>query len=292
VIAARRITFVGADPSLKDSVALLRRDSSIIACQLKRVTENGNVRISLTSLAGDDTLPRNIQIALTRETRRRLVSQLPLKLGGPNIHIEIRIFECTVTRDPANPTGVIYASDVGNGPLATSGDALPTLKLGTGYFRVEMRNTGKVNAHVALIDLNSEGGIGAMWPNPDVASIDNDANLIPAAESGDSTNQQDAPWIPLTMGKGQAHWVWRATEPAGVETFVAIATPQFADFGPLFDMPAVDRNIPARRGPRAKDLNSPLGRLFASYAGRRGDPTIEVANEWQATAYRVAFVAQ
>src|SRR5579872_2557679 len=284
VAEPRKMTLVGADPSLKESVILLRGDSSLLACQVRRVTPDGNKKVSLTSLAGDDTLPRNIEIALTRETRHRLMSGLVEKPGDADIHIEMRLFECNTQPDLDHPGKVVYVSDKGKGPLASSRDAMPTLKLGS-HFRIEMRNTGTVKAHVALVDLNPQGGIGPMWPNPEAASIDNDSNVILPAEQG-----KEAPWIPLTMGKGEPYKLWTVSEPVGVETLVAIATREFADFGPLFDLPAVDRGMSSKRGP-GPEINSPLGKLFANYTKRDADSDSEVPNNWTASACHVAFAA-
>ena len=278
---ARKVTLRGADPSAKDTVVLLRGDSTFLGAPQSLRVQGSDERIGLTALGNSPDLPHKIEQALTRETRYRILSSLPAKNSDSRIHIEFRVITCEGTPDPNQPGFFHWKRDTGE--LSPARGTLPEVKVGT-LFRIELCNTGTIPAHVVLVDLDPEGGISPLWPNSTVGQLGNDDNLIRPSKIMDHRE-----WQPLMAGAGsQDYALWTFTEPIGSETFTAIATPEFADFGPLFDLPAVDReSTPGQRGPGPRELNSPLGKLFASITTRAAPASSGVPNTWQATAVHI-----
>lgn len=258
--APRRMLLRGADPAKPDSVALVRgSDGSLLTLQ---VGENDYVQ----TLANDAHLPGRIAEAIRRETRFRLMSQLPTKIEGPDIHVEMRIILCEVDPDSVDPRAKHYRKDIGE--LKPGTDGLLEPKVGD-YFRIEIRNTGDDPVYVTIADLSSDGAIAPLWPNPRIAAVEN--RVVPGQD-----------WLPINISDNE-YAVYQFGEPTGSETFMVIATREKADFSPLFDTATFARGpiTPGTRG--FSEAQTPLGKLLSNATTRNVANVSTVSNDWAAT---------
>ena len=275
----RSVTLRGADPGLPETLVLLRGDSSLLGAPFAQQGPSGKRTVSLTALGNGPDLADHIQRALIRETRNRLFSQLPGKAANTGIRVELRIIVCDGEADRSHPGAYRWKKDVCE--LQPGKGSQFSIRAGT-LFRVEVCNTGAIPAYVVLVDLDSEGGIGPLWPNPRLARMDESASLVMPRNTSKAKN-----WMRLmASGKEKDYALWRFTEPAGAETVTAIATPKYADFSPLFDLPALDRAYGRAVDAGFAEANSPLGRLFASITTRR-EQAGPVPADWSAFAMHI-----
>src|SRR4051794_38467897 len=112
--------------------------------------------------------------------------------------------------------------------------ARPTLKKGD-YVMLELQNLGNRDAWVTVLDLQPDGSIGPLFPDPRLKT----ENLIKAGQ----TYRVPYPYV------------FQLTDPLGLESFRLIATPESSDFSPLFNTKMMTRGDVDLRGGQ----NSPLG---------------------------------
>ncbi len=248
---ARNLVLRGSDPGAPDSVMLQRKDGSFLTVQL------GDSDAYAQVLSEDVKLPERLQEALRRESRRRLLNALHEADANSPYKVEVRIIACDVDPDPLDPTGKNKVWKADREPRKpTAGGEIP-MKVGD-YFRVEVKNSGTAGAYVTILDLQPDGKIAPVWPLPSEKTN----NYLPA-----DPEHRDK-WIALKDSNGK-YTVFEVTEPAGLETFKAIATENEADFSPLLDPETLrSRGIPRGKARGAKEAETPLGQLLISAVQR------------------------
>lgn len=202
---------------------------------------------------------------LQRESRWQFVNKLANKNSA--MKIDLRIVPVEVKTQ--TPCGTLKDnSSVGQDLAATQTEAKLQLSP-CDYVMLEVRYTkndesAPAEAWVSILDLQNNGKIGALWPNPRNKTQD---NHIPG----------DGQWHRIPFP-----YVIRIEEPLGKETFKAIATSEATDFGPV-----VDSEL--RRGARDKKeqnaINSPLGQLLRAAAqGKRSTIAATLPLDWTSTS--------
>jgi len=266
--APRSMTLRGADPAARESLVLFRRaDGGLLSAEAGDGT-------FIQSLPNDEKLADLIGETLRRETRRRLMSNLPVISSRPgweagqDIHVELQIVLIEGTENPVEKGTYAWKRDI----RVLAPDAVGETRPRVGQlFRLQLRNRGPKPAYVTIADLGPDGTIGPLWPVPS-AAID---NLIPVNER----------WLPLEKDAG-VYAVYEFTEPIGHETFILIATENKANFAPLFDVPAIrSRGLPAAGSRGGSELNDPFGRLLANATTRDATAASTIGAKWKATAF-------
>ena len=213
-----------------DSIVLQRRDGSVLA----------------TVAAGEAQL-RKIRDALEGEARWRFVNALENKNPSSQIQIELRVIPIKV--EPDGDSGFKWAGDK---EIRTADGGQLELTEGD-HVNIELKNSGTKDAYVTVLDLQSNGVIGPIWPGPQTGS-QREENRIPA----------DNQWHRIPKDE----YIFEIEKPYGTEIYKAIATAEPADFSPLLDSKFLSRTDtpPAQQ----KLAQTPLGQLLMSIAkGKR-----------------------
>jgi len=228
---------------LDEVVSLQRADGSILG------------EFSMT-----DQLSNNLAIALERESRWRFVNSLTN--SSPHMSIDIKLVPIDVeTKEPCGAVVSVLRDKPYDTHIGQTNFAI------CDYVAVEIKNSGGEDAFVSVIDLQNNGTIGPLWPQPQRNVAD---NHIP----------NDSAWHRLPLP-----YVFRITAPLGKEVFKAIATTAPTDFSLLMD-PQCPRAIPRPRESNA--AATPLGQLLRSIArGTRSAVSSIDPSDW--TAASVVF---
>lgn len=191
---------------------------------------------TLAEIKRDENASRNTRIALEREARFRVVQSL--ENNSPDLNVELRVVPVTVEKDARGAVSKIVADK------KIDRNKAGKFQFSAGeYVALEVRNKGYLDAYITILDLTSDGTIGAMYPHPQVAMPD---NKIPA----------DGEWRRLPLP-----FVFRITPPAGTEIYKLIATREPTDFSPLLDARIV-RDQSNEKVKKA--LTNPLGKILRS----------------------------
>jgi hypothetical protein len=139
--------------------------------------------------------------------------------------------------------------------LPTEGDESGLALADGDVFMIELRNTGKLDAYINIIELMPDGSVGPVWPRPG----------YPPEEI-----VADGKWHRI---EGE---YFQMGPPHGLNVYKVIATRQPTDFVYLFTEQT--RN----RGMKGRGADTPLGRLLTDFtSGTRGTKSVSVApQEW------------
>lgn len=206
-----------------NSIVLQRQDGSVLA----------------TVAGGEDQLQK-IRDALEGEARWRFVNALDNKSPNSQIHIELRVVPIEVKQDG---DGIKWARDK---EIRTAEGGQLELTEGE-HVNIELKNSGTKDAYVTVLDLQSNGVIGPIWPHPEAGSKMQE-NRIPA----------DKQWHRIARDT----YIFEIEKPYGKEIYKAIATGEPADFSPLLDRKFLSRKDtdPVQQ----KLAQTPLGQLLSS----------------------------
>jgi hypothetical protein len=188
------------------------------------------------SLAGDVT------DAIEHEARWQAIAALDHR--DPEIGVEVRLVPADATLDAQ---GVVTSAVPKAPPRAPGGQIV--MQMGE-YFMVEVRNTGKLDAFITVLDLSPNGCIYPIWPHPKISRTVQENKLRAAADP------RTSPWTLIRYP-----YVFGVGGPAGNELLKVIATDVPADFSSLFSTPCasdMSRDI--------KSQTTPIGRLLARVA--------------------------
>lgn len=227
--ADEKSALTGNDEGLASGYTIMRQDGSII----RRVPDQADAF-------------NQISQALKGEARWRFVKNL--KNDDATIKIEMRLVPVSAEERSSLTVGtrrlqvITKTKDLG-APLEIG--QLHSLPEGS-FYQLEIKNSGYSDAFVNVIDLTSDGHIGALWPNPVIPLGNADENKIPA----------DGEWHRVP-----APFIVTITPPFGPEIFKAIATLEPADFSPLLSESLVGNKRGGNdRG--AKEEQTKLGQLL------------------------------
>ena len=238
----------GANPTEKDTLVLQRKSGSLLTVKVGEDKEHDGIYYQ--ALSGKAGTVSQITEGLKRECRRRLLSGL---MEGPRgdspIKIEIRVIPIEVKPDPLDPAGKAVQWKQDKAPEATPTAGGQIVMHTHAYFRVQIRNIGTLPTYVTILDLQSDGGIGPLWPG----LAEKTDNLVPVGNE----------WIDIKTGDG-VYAPFEVTDPTGEESLQAIATEYEADFSPLLDETSLrGRGVPRGAGVRgATEATTPLGLLL------------------------------
>lgn len=221
----------GESPAqFKGGLTLQRSDGSVIA-----------------RVPGGDDAAEKIRIALEGESRWQFVKSLHNE-SESKASLKIRLVPVTDVK--VNPkTGLsTSARRVGIEVRPTAGGQLELLE--GDYVMLEIMNMSSSDVWVSVLDLNNEGGIGPLWPHPDVAVGQSGENLIPGAPDGKPV------WtlVPLPF-------VIEMTKPYGWDTIKAIATRSKTNFSHLFQQ-GLSESIQRGQTRGRDEAQTPLGQLL------------------------------
>lgn len=220
---------------------------------------------TLAEIRLDENLSRNARLALEREARFRVVQSL--ENNSPDLNVELRVVPVAVEK---NARGAVTKL-TGDKKIAKSKTGKLQFSEGE-YVALEVRNKGYLDAYITILDLTSDGKIGAMYPHPSVAMPD---NKIPA----------DGEWRRLPLP-----FVFKITPPAGTEIYKLIATRNPIDFSPLLD-PQIVRDQTDARVRRA--LENPLGKILrAATLAQRSNVGNVAPPDWSAATVRFEVVSE
>lgn len=188
-----------------------------------------------------------ISLALEREARWHFIKGLNNE-NDPDVRIKMRLVPVTDV-DVRPETNLAFkvrklAAEVQRsegGQLVLHEDD---------YVMLEIMNLGSEDIWVSVLDVNSDGAVGPLWPHPDIPVGLSGENKIPGTREGEPV------WTPVKLP-----FVIHITKPYGWETFKAIATLNKTNFAPLFQ-PAVSESI--QRGERrgGSETQTVLGQVL------------------------------
>jgi len=213
-----------------DALVLERRDGTVIL-----------------EVASDKRFNRQLRHALEGEARWRFVNALENHALNSQVQIELRIVPVEVERNARGRVRKV----IGDKKLRRTEGGQIVLPEGE-VVMIELKNTGDVDAYVTVLDLQSDGTIGPLWPHPD---IKNKENKILA----------DGNWIRI-----RRPFFFELGQPYGTEMFKAIATSEPADFSPVLHRGTLERggdNLPVARSPLGQLLKAATLAQRASLAG-------------------------
>lgn len=219
---------------------------------------------TLAEIRRGENASRNARLALEREARFRAVQNL--ENNSPDLNVELRVVPIAVEKD-ARGAVVKITSDK---KIVKNKNGNFQFSAGE-YVALEVRNRGFLDAYITILDLTSDGRIGAMYPHPQVAMPD---NKIPA----------DGEWRRLPLP-----FVFRITPPAGTEIYKLIATREAVDFSPLLDA----RIVRDQQDERVKKaLQNPLGKILrAATLAQRSDIGSAPPPDWSAATVQFEVVS-
>jgi hypothetical protein len=120
-------------------------------------------------------------------------------------------------------------------------------------FMLEVRNSGHIPAFINVLDLQPDGSVSLLYPNPKFKV------LI------DESVRPDGQWYPIPLP-----YVIQISGPFGLERLKVIATSKPADFNGIAD---------SSRNRDVKDMN-PIEKLFMLTSGSRGEPASPAPTDW------------
>jgi metacaspase-1 len=216
--------------------------------------QNGSV---IATIPEGPEIAREVKKALEREMRWLTIKSL--ENTDPGVKIELRLVPVEVELNSDGYVSKVLADKKTN---LTTGSQLE-FKLGD-HIMLEVRNTGDSPAHVTILNLRSDGKVGPGWPQQ-LGNIPPPDNLI----------KNDGRWVRI-----KEPYVFRISEPVGLESFRAIATREPTDFTPLIDEELLKRGDPGT--PRGENAaRSILGRLLtANQQGRRSGINMAPPPAW------------
>lgn len=271
-------TFVlnGANPAREETVSVIRRGGTPLTMEIAGTAPSMYWQ-ALGEVGDTSSIAETISLALQRESRRLLLSQLTSK-GAPGVlPIEIRLVRCE-----AEPAGVDSSGKPVYRWLKDSAEMAPGTRgiaatVGD-FFRVELRNRNGFPLYVSLLDLAADGSLAPLWPHPKLS----DGRVV----GFDNAVPKESGWLPL-LDSRKEHALYAWTEPIGAELILAIATRAKFNFAPLMDETiarsrAVD-NVP--------EVNSPLGRLLRSATIRDASARGDLDENWHATSLHIELVS-
>jgi hypothetical protein len=190
----------------------------------------------------------------------RTVNDLHNPDGGEVPTIEVKYVPCDI-----DGTTKRFVRDLP--PTYSAGHQL---ELADGsHFYAMVRNTGKRAAYVTILDLQSDGIVNALWPQP----LEQTSNLVPADGMWHKTMQYDDDHTPICATIGP---------PLGPESVKVIATLGPSNFSFL------DNNSRARgAGPR-----DPLERLMNQAATGRGPKYGAPTGGWNVFGFNYIITAR
>ena len=180
--------------------------------QMSLVRAEGGSEIATLSPGAD--LPHEIEQAIKREITWEFAKSLNNQGTNSPVQIEVRMVPAIVMGDDIS--GIQFARDkpLERGPLTfADGD----------YATLEVRNVGKVDVYIAILDLSSDGGVVQIWPTPNRDISD---NIIKHG----APQQWQKLWDPEDLTQPA---VIALGKPFGTEIFKAIATEDKVDFSRL-----------------------------------------------------------
>jgi hypothetical protein len=158
-------------------------------------------------------LPMAVTDALKREATYRFAEALNNNSPSSPIRVEMRLVPAEVSGD--DNLGITWKAD--------KAPASPGATLADGqYVTIEVRNVGDEDAYVSILDLESDGTVNQLWPDPNQPITD---NVIPHGNPNK--------WYKLWDGSPNTPWPFQLGKPYGAETFKAIATREHVDFNTL-----------------------------------------------------------
>lgn len=175
------------------------------------ISEDGGAVIAHVT-AGPD-VAMNVSDALKREATYRFAKSLNNESPTSPIRIEMRMVPAEVTGD--ENMGISWKAD------KTPSTQGATLHDGE-YVTIEVRNVGDEDAYVAVLDLESDGTVNQLWPDPNQPITD---NVIPHGNPNK--------WVKLWDGAAGTPWPFQLGKPYGAEIFKAVATREHVDFSTL-----------------------------------------------------------
>jgi hypothetical protein len=228
-------------------LTLMREDGSVI----ERVPE-------------DTQLTDAVRRVLEGEARWRFVKALNNE-SDPNLRLRMRLVPVT---------GVVQNPATGRAERAT--DLAPEVQPAEGNrivlhdgdtVMLEVLNLGTTEVFVSVLDLRSNGGIGPLFPHPEINTGQNENRIGVKNDLLGNPLWQRVPFP----------FVIRIDPPYGREVFKAFITKSAADFSPLF-LPADARELQTGRtrgtNRGLEEAQSPLGQLLltATTGRTRGQP--------------------
>jgi hypothetical protein len=232
----------------------------------------------IAKVAGGAGAVEGISVALEREARWYFIKGLNSR-GDPDVQIKMRLVPVAdVEVSPANGLAS-KVRKLGEEVLLTEGGQIEVFE--GDYLMLEIMNLGTTDVWVSVLDINSEGGIGPLWPHPEVPVGLSGENRIPAARDGKPV------WTPVPLP-----FVIRITKPYGWESFKAIATLNKTNFSLLFQ-PEISEGIQRGKREGRSESQAMLGQILMTgttgLSRKRGvvvgaDPSNVVAPSNWATA--------
>jgi len=210
----------------------------------------------ITEIADGEHLSIQLRRTLEGESRWRFVNALENRNPNSEVQIELRIVPLEVERDANGQVQEV----IGDKKLRRTEGGQVVLSEGE-VVVIELKNSGDIDAYVTVLDLQSDGTIGPIWPHPDVNIEKN-------------TIRADDKWHRIPPP-----FLFELGEPYGIEIFKAIATGEPADFSPLLYRNTLEQRISDDDEPPI--ANSPLGQLLkAATLGRRAPPGGVAPSDW------------
>ena len=148
--------------------------------------------------------------ALRRQAKYRFARSLNNVSETSPVRIEMRLVPAEVIGD--ENMGISWKADKDpSDPGATLSDG--------DYVTIEVRNVGNEDAYVSVLDLQSDGTVDQLWPDPQHPITD---NFIPHGNPNK--------WYKLWVDSPGTPWPIQLGKPYGAEIFKAIATREHVDF--------------------------------------------------------------
>jgi hypothetical protein len=207
----------------------------------------------------------DIATILERESRWQFVHKLSNSTTAMKVDLRIVPVEVkthTACGDVPNAEAIIRDIPLGKSEAKLQLSPCDYVMLEVRYSRKS--ETAPEDAWISVLDLQNNGHIGPLWPNPRDKTQDNHLAA-------------DGAWhrIPYPF-------VFRIEEPLGRETFKLIATSDATDFGPVVD-PGLKRGV--RNSKEQNAMTSPLGQLLRAAAqGKRSTAAGKLPDDWASTS--------
>ena len=230
----------------------MKRPAPVVSSSLMVQRADGSV---LATLPVDEHLSDQMKGLLSRESRWRFLHNLDNSASQSKMSIEIRVVPVEV--ETTRPCGEVIRTVRDRPP----GPQFGKLDLSEcEYVALELKNNGSEEAYISIVDLQSNGTIAPLWPQP-------------RHNVADNHRPNDGQWYRLPLP-----YIFEICEPLGPEIFKAIATTEPTDFGLVVD-PVFTRGTPRKNEGNA--LRSPLGQLLRSLAlgTRSGTASID-PSDW------------
>ncbi|MDQ2800896.1 MAG: caspase family protein, partial [Armatimonadota bacterium] len=200
------------------AIAIVTGPDALPDVRLKRAAdaifltrEDGGAQIAKIALGPDQST--QINDVLKREAQWRFVQALNNSAPNSPLKIELRVVPAKVSGNEQDGYTFLGDKPLSRGPLALQETELAT---------IEVRNLGNVDAYVSVLDIQSDGSVHRLWPDPD-ATVG--ANLIPSGHPDH--------WQKLWLADPSQPFLTNFAGSEGAESFKAIATREKVDFKAL-----------------------------------------------------------